>query len=218
MKDDVKERMRREWDARAHENAKHYIADRESEGAAFDLSGCRDAYRILEELHADLGPDTVLLEIGCGIGRMLRFFAVMFPKVHGFDVAPGMIEQGRAFCARFDNVELHLGDGATLAPLADGSVNVAVSHAVFQHVPDLEVITSYVAEAHRVLAPGGVFKFLVKTERWTHQGEEHDTWHGVEVTQADVDRWVSEHGWELVNAYTADEPTTAWVVLRKTGA
>lgn len=217
MNDDVKERMRTEWDARANENARYYIADRESEGIAFDLSGCRDAYRILEELHPHLAPDMALLEIGCGIGRMLRFFSVIFREVHGFDVAPGMVEQGRAFCARYGNVELHLGDGATLAPLEDASIDVAVSHAVFQHVPDLGVIESYVKEAHRVLKPGGVFKFLVKTERWTHQGEEHDTWHGVEVTQDDVQRWVAEHGWELLNAYTADEPTTAWVVVRKPG-
>lgn len=215
MSDDVTKRMRTEWDQRARENARYYIADRESEGIAFDLSGCRDAYRILEELHPHLRPDMRILEIGCGIGRMLRFFAVIFREVHGFDVAPGMIEQGKEFLARFDNIHLHVGDGMTLAPLADASIDVVVSHAVFQHVPELAVIESYVAEAHRVLVPGGVFKFLVKTERWTHQGDEHDTWHGVEVTREHLDGWVANQGWEFVTAYSADEPTTAWAVLRK---
>jgi SAM-dependent methyltransferase len=216
--DDVGARMRREWDARARENARLYIADKESAGIGFSLSGCRDAYRILEELHPYLTNETRLLEIGCGIGRMLQFFAVLFREVHGFDVAPGMIEQARPFLARFANVHLHLGTGRSLAPLADRSIDVAVSHAVFQHVPDLAVIGDYVAEAHRVLSPGGVFKFLVKTERWPDQGAVHDTWHGVEVTRADVDGWIRRDGWSLLNAYTADEPTTAWVVLRKSPA
>ncbi|MEZ5980113.1 MAG: class I SAM-dependent methyltransferase [Planctomycetota bacterium] len=215
MTDDVRERMRREWEARARENARYYIADRESQGIAFALSGCRDAYRILEELHPYLAEDQALLEIGCGTGRMLRFFAVIFREAHGVDVAPGMVEQGRAELAGFDNVALHLGDGRSLAGIADGSIDVAVSHAVFQHVPDLGVIRDYVAEAHRVLRPGGVFKFLVKTERWPEQGAEHDTWHGVEVGREDVDRWVAEMGWTFLNGYTADEPSTAWVVLRK---
>lgn len=214
--DDVSARMRREWDARARENARHYIADREAAGIGFALSGCRDAYRILEELHPHLSSETRLLEIGCGIGRMLQFFAVLFREVHGIDVAPSMIEQGRAYLARFPNVALHVGGGRDLAPIPDRSIDVVVSHAVFQHVPDLAVIGDYVAEAHRVLVPGGVFKFLVKTEVWEHQGPEHDTWHGVEVRREDLAAWIARDGWTLLAAYTADEPTTAWAVLRKT--
>jgi SAM-dependent methyltransferase len=206
--------MRRDWDRRAAENARLYIADKESEGLNFSLSGCRDAFAILEDLHPWLRADMRMLEIGCGIGRMLQFFAVLFAEVHGVDVSPVMIESARTFLARFDNVHVRAGDGRGLAAYPDAHFDLIVSHAVFQHVPEKAVIRDYVEDAHRALRPGGLFKFLVKTAPW---GGEHldPTWCGVDIERADVEAWVQAFGYELVNAYSAHEPTTAWVILRK---
>lgn len=211
--DDVALRMREDWERRARENARLYIADKESEGIAFTLSGCRDAFNLLEELHPWLRADMRVLEIGCGIGRMVQFLAVIFAEVHGLDVAPAMIEQARRFLARFDNVRLHVGSGRALDGIADESLDLVVSHAVFQHVPELAVVSDYVRETRRVLVPGGLFKLLVKTAPWEGQ-RQHDTWCGIEVGRADLERWVERDGWELVRAYTAHDPATAWVVLR----
>ncbi|MFG0319135.1 MAG: class I SAM-dependent methyltransferase [Planctomycetota bacterium JB042] len=214
MTDDIGERMRRDWDARAKEDARHYIATGESDGVLFSLSGCRDAYRILEELHPRLRRDMRVLEIGCGIGRLVQFLALIFDEVHGVDVSREMVEQGRAFLARHENAHLHAGDGRSLAMFPDAHFDLVLSYVVFQHIPDKDVVRRYVAEARRVLRPGGLFKYLVKTTPWEAQGDEHDTWHGVEITREDVEGWNEELGFELVNGYTGDDPTTAWVVAR----
>jgi SAM-dependent methyltransferase len=56
-------------------------------------------------------------------------------------------------------VELRRTDGATLPGQGDASVDLVVTFTVFQHIPDVDVIRSYINEAGRVLAPGGVFAF-----------------------------------------------------------
>lgn len=217
---DVAARMRADWEERARTGARRFINDREFEGFSFALSGCRDAFEVLGPLHERLRHDMHVVEIGCGIGRMLPFFAMLFAHVHGVDVAPGMIEQGRARLAHLPNVTLHLGDGRSLGGLADRCCDLALSFQVFQHIPDKDVIADYVADAWRVLRPGGLGKFHVKTARWEAEGPEPDTWHGVALGMSDVQGWLERHPWELLEAYDAQSPqharpTQGWVVLRK---
>jgi len=101
---------------------------------------------------------------------------------------------------------------ARLDAFGDASFDFVYSYVVFQHIPDKQVIRSYVRKARRGLRPGGVFKYLVKVEPWREGG--HDSWHGVDVTRADVDAWNLECGFDLLNAYSNSEPSTAWVVVR----
>src|SRR5262245_21429757 len=117
----VDARMRQEWDDRARTNARYYINDREHRGFDFLLSGCRDAFEILGPLHGELRHDMHWVEIGCGIGRMLPFFAMLFAHVHGVDVAPTMVAEGRRLLQHLPNVTLHLGSGRDLAGLHDAS-------------------------------------------------------------------------------------------------
>ncbi|MBM3975336.1 MAG: DUF4932 domain-containing protein [Planctomycetes bacterium] len=45
------------------------------------MSGCRDAFETIGHLHKELCHDMRFLEIGCGIGRILQFFSVMFASL-----------------------------------------------------------------------------------------------------------------------------------------
>ncbi len=213
---DVRQWMRRDWEARARENARYYINTVESEGFAFHLSGCRDAFQVLGPIHERLRSDMRVLEIGCGLGRMLQFLAVLFAEVHGIDVAPTMIEEGRRMLAGQANAHLHLGDGHTLAGLPDGHFDLVVSFQVFQHVPDRTVIADYVADAFRVLRPGGLFRFLVKTGVWRNQLR-HDTWCGVELGEPDLAGWLQTRPWEALGTAPGEERDVTWVLLRKPG-
>src|SRR5262249_49316852 len=159
--------------------------------------------------------DMHVVEIGCGIGRMLPFFAMLFAQVHGVDIAPAMVEQGRSLLAHLPNVRLHLGDGRSLTALPEQSCDLALSFQVFQHVPDKGVIRDYVADAFRVLRPGGFGKFLVKTRPWEGQGPEPDTWNGVDIARADLDQWLADRPWRLLSAYDFQDPTRTWVLLEK---
>jgi len=212
--DDVSERMRRDWDARAKENARAYIADHEGEGVRFGLSGMRDVCAIFADVHEHLRPEMKVLEIGCGIGRMLQFLALVFDEVHGVDVSPEMIAQGKKHLARLDNAHLHCGDGRGLAPLEDATFDLVYSYAVFQHIPEAVVIRDYVFEARRVLKPGGIFKFLVKTGAWEGEGPgDSDTWVGATLSEDQIRGWIDEAGFELINGYSED-PALTWVVVR----
>jgi len=62
------------------------------------------------------------------------------------------------------NVTFQVGDGASLAGIDDASVDLVLSFTVFQHIPDIEVIDGYLAEAGRILRPGGVAAFQWNNE------------------------------------------------------
>ncbi|MHC4078906.1 MAG: class I SAM-dependent methyltransferase, partial [Planctomycetota bacterium] len=68
------------------------------------------------------------------------------------------IARARERLADLPNTEFVEGDGWTLAPIGDASVDLVFSHIVLQHTPR-KVAASYFAEAHRVLRPGGHFVF-----------------------------------------------------------
>ena len=74
-------------------------------------------------------------------------------EVLGLDFAPSMLDHARAKAARRGSrrSSFALGD-ATQLPLADGSVDVWCSAFVVRNIPDLD---RALAEAHRVLRPGG---------------------------------------------------------------
>lgn len=213
--DKVNERMRREWEDRAKENARYYINVYEHEGFDFQLSGCRDAFEVLGSMHKQLREDMHIAEIGCGIGRMLPFFAMMFEQVHGVDVSPTMIEQGQARLKHLPNVTLHVGDGRTLTGIPDESLDLVVSFQVLQHIPDKEVIRDYIADSFRALRPGGYARLHVKTKPWKGAGPTPNTWDGVNVGHEDKDVWLADRPWKLDTAYDLNDGATAWVVLQK---
>ena len=118
---DLSRAMARDWNQRAEEDARHYIAAGESKGVHFSLSGLRDSLLLLEDLFPYLEDTTSVLEIGCGIGRLLRFMAAIFPEVHGIDVSEEMIERGREYMAAYPDlhVELVLND-RQVDPIEEG--------------------------------------------------------------------------------------------------
>lgn len=90
---------------------------------------------------------SVLVDLGCGYrGDLLRRLAPTLRRGIGFDVSVGP--------APAANVELHAQAVDRPLPLPDASADVVSCLAVIEHVERPEVL---VAEAHRILRPGGVF-------------------------------------------------------------
>jgi len=78
------ERMRREWNRRAIENAKrHIVAENWQSEEAFDNSGRRDTELLMLDLPLSNTKDAMVLDIGCGIGRMEKFLSPLFKRVYG---------------------------------------------------------------------------------------------------------------------------------------
>ncbi len=159
--------MRDFWDEKARENATYYISSYrpydQQDPEEFWKWGAILAEKFLLESGLALSGDEAVLEIGCGIGRMTRYFAGRFHHVTGIDVSPEMIRQARENLAGCANVGLEVCNGRDLGGLSDGSFDLVFSYIVFQHIPDPTVTLGYVREAGRVLRAGGSFYFQVNT-------------------------------------------------------
>jgi SAM-dependent methyltransferase len=147
------------WDARAREDAFYFVDNsgtyRDADVARFWAAGERDLDALLAAAGAAVQPDDVVLDIGCGVGRLTRVLAGRAAHVHAIDVSAQMLDQAREHNAHLTNVTWHHGDGTTLHPVEDDSIDAVVSHLVFQHIPDPEITLGYVRETGRVLKPGG---------------------------------------------------------------
>ncbi|MFI5357201.1 MAG: methyltransferase domain-containing protein [Opitutales bacterium] len=208
-------RMQREWEQRAQADAFGYIGRGYAEtDAAFWLSGPVDLQRLILP-GVQLAPDAEALEIGCGIGRLLRPLAGRIGQVHGVDIAPGMIGRGRQLLADLPNVRLQVTDGS-LAMFADRSLDFVFSFVVFQHIPSKRAIGRYIAEAARVLRPGGVFKFQVDGRaRPFWRGS--DTWLGVWFQPREIRRLLDAAGLALVDSW-GESTQYYWITAQKTPA
>jgi cyclopropane fatty-acyl-phospholipid synthase-like methyltransferase len=99
-------------------------------------------------------PSDVLLEIGCGYGRLLWHLLPRVARVIGVDLAAPPLAEARELLKGRGAFELVQGDGMGLSGVADGAVTGAYAFTVFQHMTR-EGACGYVREVGRVLAPGG---------------------------------------------------------------
>ncbi len=200
--------MKRDWDDRARENAKYYVASSRSDWdeQSFSHSGKLNAEQLVfSELDLITGGDDPrslrLLEIGCGVGRMTEHLAETFGEVHGVDVSGEMVATAKQRLSHFDNVNVHETNGIDLALFPDSFFDFAFSFIVFQHIPFREVIEGYLREVSRVLKPGRVFKFQVQgTSGERFAALEKNTWLGVGFSAAEMYALAAEIGFEVLRS------------------
>ena len=152
--------MKTRWDDAAHKNARYYIATTAYEtDAEFVTSGEYDVKKILSGLPG-FNPDTdSALEIGCGIGRLLRAMSPHFARLYGVDISPEMIRLGRDWLREYPKIKLAETTGNSLHIVEDNTIDFVFSYITFQHIPSRKLIAKYMREAFRVLKPGGCFRF-----------------------------------------------------------
>ncbi len=144
------------WNRAAQENAAWYIAtgfDRES--AEFFESGKREVDTYLRFAEVELGKDDLVVEIGCGVGRMTRRLAERAGQVVATDVSGDMIAKARANLADSPHVSFVEIGGDGELPGEAGSATAVFSYITMQHVPTASAQERYFAEAIRLIAPGG---------------------------------------------------------------
>ena len=195
-------RMRDEWDQRARENARHYVATGKLDwnDEEYFESGRENVRR---EILTDMGnicqgkdpKEMTVLEIGCGSGRITRALSEVFGQVYAVDISGEMIRQARQSLADRPNAHVFQNSGADLSVLGDIRVDFAFSFIVFQHIPSRDVIRSYVREAHRLLRPGCLFKFQVQGGSGMDAAP-GDTWLGTPFSDSEVVAMAQESGFE----------------------
>jgi SAM-dependent methyltransferase len=151
------------------------------------------------------------VEIGTGAGRMTRALAGDFERVVGVDVSPDMVERARA--ATPDHVEFHVVDEPAI-PLAEGEADGVFSVHVLQHLDDFEAVRRYLAEARRVLRPGGsmmvhITLLSARRSRWRRVKTEWNLWRSRRAL-----RRGREHGSVRMRVY---QPELVQAELRRLG-
>jgi SAM-dependent methyltransferase len=101
-------------------------------------------------------PEDVVLEIGCGVGRVGKELAPHCRRWIGCDVSPHMLRIAAERLRGLSNVELKEINGYNLQTIPSDSIDVVYCTIVFMHLESWDRY-SYVLEAMRVLRRGGRF-------------------------------------------------------------
>jgi ArsR family transcriptional regulator len=144
---------------------------------------------------AGKGPFRRLIDFGTGTGRMLSLFAPRVTEAEGIDFSHRMLTVARANLesAGARNARVRFGN-VTSAPFADESADIVIIHQVLHF---LDTPADAIAEAGRVLAPGGC---LLVTDFAPHDLEFLRTEHGhhrLGLRHDALSAWASDAGLSL---------------------
>jgi SAM-dependent methyltransferase len=159
--------MRAYWDERARLNAAWYVDTtldfEQPDMDRFFASG----EQIVQDHYVEglaLPTKTQLaVEIGSGLGRICRALRKHFDSVVGVDISAEMVSQARKLVDE-PGIEFVHGDGVGITGVDTASADLVFTFTVFQHIPDPAIVEGYIADAGRVLRPGGVFVFQWNNE------------------------------------------------------
>ncbi len=203
--------MRADWDLRARSDAIYYIDC--GHGVSPELfwkSGEDDLnQQVLKGIR--VSREAVALEIGCGIGRLLRPMRARAARVIGVDISGEMIERARRELLPDEGMSLLRTDG-DLADVPDGSIDLVYSFIVFQHVPTRAAVLTYLRESARVLRPGGLLRF--QADGRLPRLKPANTWTGIRLQPGDVEKRLREYGMEVLEL---SSPGTQymWITARR---
>ena len=151
------------------------------------------------ELWNILSQKRVVLDIGCGIGRIAAELAPRVGKVYGVDVSTKMIDAALRRCAPLNNVTLMKGSGRDLRDFADDSIDTAIAVDTFPYLyqSGQDLVSTHFAESARVLRSGGDLVIL----NYSYRNDDR-------ADMADVKRFAAEHGFEVIVG--GERPFAMW--------
>jgi ubiquinone/menaquinone biosynthesis C-methylase UbiE len=115
-------------------------------------------------------PDgQICLEIGAGVGRLLRPASRHFKFALGVDYSAALQKRSLEYLKEFPSCKVLLTDGMTL-PFPDRFFDFVYSFTVFHHMPTVEMVRSNLAETYRVLRSGT----LCRIQTVQGEGEGYD--------------------------------------------
>ncbi|GHC83626.1 hypothetical protein GCM10007079_24930 [Nocardiopsis terrae] len=145
-----------EWNRKTW--GKTHSWERSGDEWAFMAAYCRQPYEAWKDSLVDtlLAPGAgrgTALEIGPGHGRWTEHLLAHSPKVWIVDVNESCLDRCRERFADRPELNVHHTPGFSMDPVPDSSVDFVWSFDVFVHL-DPDVITGYLGEVSRVMAPG----------------------------------------------------------------
>ncbi len=104
-----------------------------------------------------MGPESVVLDIGCGTGSLALRLAPSGAHVHGLDFSSEMIRiaNDKARAQQVDNVTFHVGPfDESFTAFEPESLDGICAYSILHLVPDREAA---LRQIYRLLKPGGFF-------------------------------------------------------------
>lgn len=132
-------------------------ADYDAIAAAFSLSRKDMRWSEIDELVTRIKPKSAVLDVGCGMGRLYASLKDKSVDYLGVDVSAGQIAQAKAAYPEGTFVQGLMTD----LPCADASQDAVVMIASLHHLLRREDRQKALAEAKRVLRPGGLLYVTV---------------------------------------------------------
>lgn len=166
-KDKLAALMRDEWNRRVSHDYRYWMSDGVDSDEQMWRVGERDISLLFRRLPQFGQKEKVALEIGCGVGRLLRASANRYKKVIGLDISDKALSEARRLLSDLNNVEFLQGNGDDLQPLADNSIDLVYAFASLSSMP-VSVFTRYLCDTARVLRLGGhaaIQVYLGKTQQ-----------------------------------------------------
>ncbi|MCB0329202.1 MAG: glycosyltransferase [Bdellovibrionales bacterium] len=151
-------RMKADWDRRIAHDYRFWMSDGYQSDEVMWQSGERDFNIITRDIES--ASEKSILEIGCGVGRLLKAAVRRYKTVYGLDISEEALKRAGQLIGSEPNLKLLLGDGYTLSHLGDRSIDVVYSFASITSTP-LEIFSRYLLEAHRVLKDDAVLRLQV---------------------------------------------------------
>ena len=199
-------KMKKEWDARSKLDTLFVISTEHSENYEdFWQSGIDDIKSILdlggsrfEKITHQKDPKKMrILEIGCGIGRLLIPMSEIFGQVIGVDISSEMIHKGKKHLENIQNCQIFENNGIDLSEFPDNYFDFCFSFIVFQHIPEKKIVEKYISEVSRVLKPNCLFRFQVRGTI-TSKPNQITTWDGVQFTSDEIHKIAQVNNFEII--------------------
>ena len=114
-----------------------------------------------------LSSGSTVLDIGCGTGRTTLALHNQGFEVTGVDLVPAMIENAQRIAEKNNKVINYQVGDATQLIYADASFdNALFSNLGWPQIPSADQRAKALAEAYRVLKPGGIFILVTPKRTW----------------------------------------------------
>ncbi len=177
----------------------------EASVALYSLGSPQLLERATMEIMAELeqwgrvSNDHSVLDIGCGIGRLVQKLAPYVREVSGIDVSKRMIDAAVRRCGSLPNVHLLKGTGHDLHEFAGATFDTAIAVDTFPYLRQsgAALVETYFMEAARVLKPGGELVIF----NYSYLGDD-------EADAAEVAALARDHGFDVL--VSAIRPLAMW--------
>lgn len=107
-----------------------------------------------QKLRKFVDKNSVVLDVGCGLGRVEKFLAPYCKEIHAIDISARMLRLAKNNLKDHANVFLHKNNGKDLSLFSDNKFDFVFSIITLQHL-EKEDAYVYIKEIHRVLKRGG---------------------------------------------------------------